>query len=226
MPQYSFEFDFSGFNVKGDKYNDNCNTVILHGAGKSSRARFKKLRHALNKKGLSSMSFDFVGHGESEGELKNSSLEKRFEQAKLTIKQHSPDFSTLIASSMSAYTAIKLTEIFPIKNLILMVPAVYTSKAYTLTFGPSFSKTIREKNSWLNSDAFSILKEFKGNLLIIAAQNDEVIPPLVLERIYSSASSAKSKKLHIIPNAEHRNLFPKIGDFDLSLDLIHTMSKT
>jgi len=226
MPQYSFEFDFSGFNVKGDKYSNNCNTVILHGAGKSSRARFKKLRHALNQKGLSSMSFDFVGHGESEGELINSSLEKRFEQAKFIIKQQSPDFSTLIASSMSAYTAIKLTEIFPIKNLILMVPAVYTSKAYTLTFGSSFSKTIREENSWLDSDAFSILKEFKGNLLILAAQNDEVIPPLVLERIYSSASSAKSKKLHIVPNGEHRNLFPKTCDFDLGLDLIHTMSKT
>jgi len=226
MPQYSFEFDFSGFNVKGDKYSNNCNTVILHGAGKSSRARFKKLRHALNQKGLSSMSFDFVGHGESEGELINSSLEKRFEQAKFIIKQQSPDFSTLIASSMSAYTAIKLTEIFPIKNLILMVPAVYTSKAYTLTFGSSFSKTIREENSWLDSDAFTILKEFKGNLLILAAQNDEVIPPLVLERIYSSASSAKSKKLHIVPNGEHRNLFPKTCDFDLGLDLIHTMSKT
>ena len=59
----TFEFDFDGFNTKGDKYSDNCNTVVLHGAGKSSRTRFNKLRDSLNIKGLPSMSFDFIGHG-------------------------------------------------------------------------------------------------------------------------------------------------------------------
>lgn len=220
----TFDFNFNGFNTKGDKYSDNSNTVVLHGAGNSSRLRFVKLRDSLNKKGLSSMSFDFIGHGETEGKMFNSSLEKRSEQAKIAITQHAPNFSTLIGSSMSGYTAIKLTEIFPIKNLILMIPGVYTPKAYKIGFGPTFSKVIRVQNSWMNSDAFSILEKFKGNLLIIAAQNDSVIPTAVLENIYDSAICANTKKLHIVPNAEHSNLFPKESDFNLAINLIHNMT--
>jgi len=214
----TFEFNFDGFNTKGDKYSDNCNTVVLHGAGNSSRKRFEKLRNSLNKKGLPSMCFDFIGHGETEGKMSNSSLKKRFEQAQTAIKQHAPNSSTLIGSSMSGYTAIKLTEIFPIENLILMIPGVYTPQAYNLDFGPDFSKVIRIQNSWVDSDAFSILEKFNGNLLIIAAQNDSVIPTEVLEKIYNSATSANTKKLHIIPNAEHSNLFPL--EYDFNLDFI------
>lgn len=220
----TFEFDFNGFNIKGDKYSNNCNTVVLHGAGKSSRKRFEKLRDSLNKKGLSSMCFDFIGHGESEGKMSNSSLKKRSKQAEIAIKQHAPNFSTLIGSSMSAYTAIKLTKMFTIENLILMVPGVYTPKAYTLNFGPEFSKIIRVKKSWMDSDAFSILKKFKGNLLIIAAQNDSVIPNEILENIYDSAICANTKELHIVADAEHTNLFPKEGDFHLAMSLIHNMT--
>ena len=125
---------------------------------------------------------------------------------------------------MGAYTAIKITEIFPIENLILMIPGVYTPKAYKLSFGPNFSKVIRIQNSWVDSDAFSILKKFKGNLLIIAAQNDSVIPSEVLENIYNSATCTNTKRLHIIPNAEHSNLYPKESDFNLAIDLIHNMT--
>jgi len=222
----TFEFDFNGFNTKGDKYSNNCNTVVLHGAGKSSRIRFEKLRDSLNKKGLSSMCFDFIGHGESEGKMSNSSLEKRSEQAEIAIKQHAPNFSTLIGSSMSAYTAIKLTELFAIENLILMIPGIYTPKAYTLNFGPEFSKIIRVQNSWMDSDAFCILKKFKGNLLIIAAQNDSVIPNEILENIYDSAICANTKKLHIVPHAEHSNPFPKESDFNLAMGMIHNMTRS
>ena len=52
MKLNTFEVDFNGVNLKGDKYENNCNTVILHGAGNSSRVRFKKLRESLNVKGL------------------------------------------------------------------------------------------------------------------------------------------------------------------------------
>jgi len=156
--------------------------------------------------------------------MSDSSLEKRTLQAILAINQHAPKFSTVIGSSMSAYTAIKLTETFHIENLVLMVPAVYTPKAYNLSFGAEFSKVIRIKNSWLDSDAFTILEKFKGNLLIIAAQNDSVIPSDVLENIYNSASSVNTKKLHIIPNAEHLNLFPNESDFNVAVNMIHTMT--
>jgi pimeloyl-ACP methyl ester carboxylesterase len=43
--------------------------LILHGAGKSSRARFKRLAETLLKHyGVGSLIFDFPSHGESSGE--------------------------------------------------------------------------------------------------------------------------------------------------------------
>ncbi len=68
----------------------------------------------------------------------------------------------LIAASMGAYTAIRLTEIVSVKNLVLLVPAAYTPRAYHLPFGPAFSAAIRIPCSWKESDAYPILENFKG----------------------------------------------------------------
>jgi len=223
MELKKFEVNFQNYLLKGDKVEGNCETVFLHGAGQSSRKRFEKLRKSLNKKGCPSLCFDFIGHGETGGEMTDTSLDIRTKQAMSVIDEHSPQTINLIGSSMSAYTAIKLTEMFNVKNLVLMVPGVYTPKAYTVNFGSSFSKIIRVQNSWQNSDAFEILKKFKGNLLILAAQNDHVIPQELLTMLVDSAINANSKKLHIIQDAEHKNLFPKEGDFESAVDMIHNI---
>jgi len=220
MKLKKFEVNFQGHFLKGDKVGVNCETVFLHGAGQSSRKRFDKLRKSLNKKGFSSLGFDFIGHGETGGEMTDTSLDIRTKQAISVIDEHSLQTLNLIGSSMSAYTAIKLTEIFSVENLVLLVPGIYTPKAYTVNFGSSFSEIIRVQNSWQDSDAFEILKKFKGNLLILAAQNDHVIPQELLTMLFDSAINANSKKLHIIQDAEHRNLFPKEGDFELAVDMI------
>ncbi len=223
MKLEKFEVNFQGHFLKGDKVGESCDTIFLHGAGQSSRKRFEKLRKNLNKKGFSSIGFDFIGHGETGGEMTDTSLNIRTKQALSVIDEHSPQILNLIGSSMSAYTAIKLTEMISVKNLVLMVPGVYTPKAYTVNFGSSFSRIIRLENSWHDSDAFDILKKFKGNLLILAAQNDNVIPQELLTMLFDSAINANSKKLHIVQDAEHRNLFPKEGDFELAVDMIHNI---
>jgi len=218
-----FEQNFDSTILKGDRSHNHCNTVILHGAGKSSRIRFSKLRKELHDRGLLSMSFDFIGHGETMGKITDTSLYLRTKQAQTVIDNYAENFSMLIGSSMSAYTAIKLTTVYEVKNLVLMVPAVYNSKAYKVQFGSEFSEIIREKNSWQDSDAFEILRKFTGNLLIIAAQNDKVIPHTVVEKIFNSAICAKSKKLHIINDAEHINLFPTEHDFENVVEMLALM---
>jgi len=223
MKLKTFEVEFGKYTLQGDKYIHSCDTVFLHGAGSASRKRFEKLREYLNANDLPSVSFDFIGHGETGGDMTDTSLHIRTLQASSVIKEHSSQVLNLIGSSMSAYTAIKLTEIYNVQNLVLMVPGIYTPKAYTINFGSSFSEVIRVKNSWLDSDAFEILKEFKGNLLIIAAQKDDVIPPEILTKLFDSAINVNSKKLHIVKDAEHRNLFPNEGDFELTADMIYKM---
>ncbi len=209
----------------GDAYEDRCDTLILHGAGQSSRKRFSRMRESLNASGVPSVCFDFIGHGETGGDIKATSLQERTEQAAAVIRHTCTEPLTLIAASMGAYTAIKLIEIFPVKNMILLVPAVYTPLAYHLPFGLGFSAAIRVPGSWRESDAFAILEKFKGNLLVVAAQNDHVIPAQVITKIHDSAKHAGTNRVYTVPNSEHLSLFPTAQDFNSTIDRIIEMQK-
>ena len=218
-----FKLPFGNHVLQGDAYGNRCRAIVLHGAGKSSRSRFSRLRTFLNAKGLSTVSFDFIGHGATGGRLGESSLHDRTDQASAVIDRACAEPLTLIGASMSGYTAIRLTETFAVDNLVLLVPAVYTPKAYDMAFGPAFSAAIRSPGSWRNSDAFNLLSAFRGNLLIVAAESDEVIPVEVTEKIYQSATTAKARRLHVVPGSRHLSLFPLDQDLRCAVDMIIDM---
>jgi esterase/lipase len=104
---------------------------------------------------------------------------------------------------MGGYTAVKLLEYYPVKNLILVVPAMYDSKAYKVSFNNGFTEIIRRPQSWGDSDAWQILSEYEGRLFIIAAEKDNVIPLAVVNKIYNSAVNAEKRFLFIAPQATH-----------------------
>jgi pimeloyl-ACP methyl ester carboxylesterase len=217
---HTFKLPWENTLLCGDSYQAGCNTIVLHGAGKSSRSRFSRLRDTLHQRGIPTAAFDFIGHGETGGELLGSTLCERTEQAAAVIRYACREPLTLIAASMSGHTAIKLTEIFDVENLVLLVPAVYTSRAYHLPFGPEFSAAIRVPESWRESDAFDVLAEFKGKLLIVAAECDGAIPAEVPQRMYSAAGTAADRMLHVIPDAGHTSLFLRDQDFHCMVDMI------
>jgi hypothetical protein len=230
--QHLIQVDFGAHTVIGDVFsrNDSSRVLVLHGAGNSNRGRFQMLREQLYAKGISSAAFDFVGHGDTGGDLKSSSLRSRTRQAcrvvdSLNWKQ---PFS-VIGASMSAYTSVKLLEHYQIKTLILLVPAMYTSLAYTVPFNGGFSSIIRQPQSWIRSDAWRILADYTGRILIVAGENDPIIPRDVIKRIYDSAVNATERRLYIAPNASHfvftdlRANDPK--EFDHVFDQICNMLK-
>lgn len=221
----TFEIPFGSSLLRGDHYAAACRTIVLHGAGKSARERFRRLRRALKDSGIPSASFDFIGHGETGGSLLGSTLHERTDQAAAVIRHACREPLTLIGASMSGYTAVRLTEEFAVDNLILLVPAVYTPRAYDLPFGPAFSAAIRTPGSWQGSDAFTILSRFEGNLLIVAAESDDVIPREIPESIFAAAQKASSRRLHIVPGSGHLSLFPRERDFRLVLEMITEMCR-
>jgi esterase/lipase len=201
-----FRVDFEDRTLAGDVISKNSRpeVLILHGAGNADRKNFRLFRQELLNHEISSAAFDFVGHGDTGGELKCSSLISRTEQAcsvvdSLNIEQ---PFS-VIGASMGAYTAVKLLECYQIKNLVLIVPAMYDSKAYQVAFNKGFTEIIRRPQSWDHSDAWQILSEYKGRLFIIAAENDQVIPSGVVNRIYDSAVKAEKRTLYFAPQTSH-----------------------
>jgi len=179
--------------------------LCLHGGGlDANRSRFQLIRQQLATNGVSSLAFDFVGFGESSGEISAASLSSRVEQVKTIINtKHFKQPPSIIASSMSGYVAIKSAESQKIENIILIAPAIYTKKSYKVLFGPEFTKLIRRPDSWRDSDAWKTLSNYYGNLLVFEAENDQIIPHEVIDLIYDSAQRAAFKRRIVIKSATH-----------------------
>lgn len=179
--------------------------VFLHGAGIGVKEMIYNVSAPILNSGSNILSIDFSGHGESSGELKKSSLQKRVIEAKASIDKFSPNGPLIVCgASMGGYIAIRMLELYEIETLILFCPALYGAKAYAVPFDCGFSEIIRSPNSWQNTDVLGLLENFSGKLLIIMGENDEVIPPGVIELINKHTPKAIKKEIYIIPNCPHR----------------------
>ena len=85
------KINYKGAILVGDKLENprGSKIVLLHGGGLSaSRKRFNKIRNELFVKGYSTFSFDFIGHGETLGDILESNLISRTKQAEEFINAH------------------------------------------------------------------------------------------------------------------------------------------
>lgn len=178
--------------------------LVLHGAGQAQRSHHTDLRLSLATDGVASTAFDFIGHGETGGALAGSSLASRLEQAGQVAATLPDGPLALLGSSMGAYVALRLLERVECSHLVLVVPGVYTPQAFVVPFGPAFSTVLRQPDSWRDSDAWSRLAAFRGHLLIVAAERDEVIPAEIPQRLMDAAVNAASRTVHVVPAAPHR----------------------
>jgi pimeloyl-ACP methyl ester carboxylesterase len=222
-----FDVPFDGHTLKADHYvgHDSNRILYLHGAGASTRHGHHLLRHALQQRGLGSVCFDAIGHGETGGALQQSSVASRTRQAQAVLAARAvPEPLVVFGSSMGAYNAIRLTEHHLIDALVLIVPGVYTPAAYEVPFGPDFSTVIRRERSWIDSDAWEILARFEGRLLVIHAEHDATIPLEISDRLFGAATRAASRQLHIVQGAEHNRLWSLLEetphDFNAAIGMI------
>lgn len=214
--------------LMGDTYGDIPSHVLfLHGGGvNSNRHSFDPIREFLLKRGITSCAFDFIGHGDTGGSIQKTNLSDRTDQALSIIRSNflrTP--LCIVAASMSGYTALRLLQSCTVNKLILVVPAVYMREAYRINFGTAFSNTIRQHRSWINSDAWEIIQKFTGELLIIFAEHDNVVPPDIVQKLYSSATHTTYKHTHLVPNSPHKILdflYDRPATFYKVADLIST----
>jgi uncharacterized protein len=171
------------------------NVVILHGAGASNRARYYPFAEEILKHDYGVVLFDFTGHGESSGELKDSSLNDRKEQAIQVIEKLLPKDSDfiLVGFSMSGQTVCDLLPLFHgrLKTILLGCPAVYTKDAANIQFKDNeFRTLIRTNGSWKNSTALENLARFSGKTFIAYGGQDEIIPKEVINTLKTTAKNS------------------------------------
>lgn len=180
------------------------NFVFLHGAGVGNKQRIFSVSDTLVQNGISILSIDFSGHGESSGDIKQSSLAKRVSEARTAIELFAaPSGLTICGSSMGGYVALKMLEYFDTTNLILIAPAIYSRKALDVRFDSGFTEIIREPGSWQDSDVLEPLETFKGSLLIVIGKNDTVIPPGVVDLLDQHSPQTTKKEIIYIPDCDH-----------------------
>ncbi|MBA4709830.1 alpha/beta fold hydrolase [Aquitalea aquatica] len=209
LPRQAFSLPFATTLLRGDCCNSPAplrHLLLLHGAGQADRSSYLPLRQHLQSQRVASSAFDFIGHGETGGSLLGSSLRQRVEQALAVYRHCHADNKpvALLGSSMGAYIALHLLEQLPCSHLILQVPGAYTPQAFDVPFGPAFSAMLRQPLSWLDSDAWSRLQQFRGHVLIVAAKQDAVIPRSLIEKLYASTSQCRSSQLLWLAGAGHQ----------------------
>jgi alpha-beta hydrolase superfamily lysophospholipase len=226
-PIEQFGVPFDGHILRGDHYvgGRSNHTVLLHGAGASTRRMHHLLRNALQQRGVGTTCFECVGHGDTGGELAQSSVASRTRQAQAVIAARAVDQPlALIGISMGAYNAIRLTQTHAVDALVLMVPGVYTPAAYEVPFGPAFSAVIRRERSWAGTDAWDILARFEGSLLVVAAEHDAVIPIEICERLVASAVRARQRELMVVQGGQHNRVWALLAEqparFDAALERV------
>lgn len=194
-----FEQTYLHGNILGAANKITPDILFLHGNELSEEANdFFLLRQFLLKRaGISSCAFDFVGHGNTGGDWASSSLYHRTCQAGDVAEAcfDSKPFM-IVAAGAGAYTAIRLTELFPINNLILITPSVHAPENYLTCFGEIGEQSLEGSFlvDWERTDAWSIIEKFRGGVSIIGASETKTTFSAVISRLYSHSVRASGRQ--------------------------------
>jgi pimeloyl-ACP methyl ester carboxylesterase len=183
--------------------------VVLHGAGTSDKRRLTGLLSDVAARGHHALAFDFSGHGDSSGRLAESSLRRRFLQARAVVDGHVPAGHRLavIGFSMSGQTVADLVRHYGsrVASIGLCAPAVYAADAWTVPFGAGFTEIIRTPESWRTSPALGVFRSLSGRAVLATPATDAVIPPAVTEAVAGALGTSRSRFTRLTyPDAEHR----------------------
>ncbi|GAA4291948.1 hypothetical protein GCM10023086_01440 [Streptomyces venetus] len=167
--------------------------VHLHGFGTTaSRHAVRYLLDDLAGHGHSSLTFEFSGNGESTGELEQTTLRQRRNEslaaARLLAEDRRP---VLIGTSMGAHLAAWTVPDLRPRALALFCPAAYPDSEADVRFGQERARP----GPYADSPAFAGIREFDGDLLIVAGDHDQVVPGSVIDAYLAHSVKARSRRL-------------------------------
>lgn len=185
--------------------------VLLHGAGNGSKERLLPLLSEFVSRGCRGLAFDFSGHGESTGALRELSLRRRFEQTVAVIGARVPADGPLIVVgfSMSGQTVADVVAHYGkrVAAVGLCAPAVYAREAWDVPFGEGngrFSEIIRRPDGWREAPALEVLRAYEGRAVLAVPGTDAVIPPAVTQAVQDALAERSRFTRFEVPDAEHR----------------------
>jgi len=183
--------------------------VFYHGSG-SKRERYMPAAEALAKEGVLTLAFDFRGCGESDGIFEEQTHSDAIEDAKagldfLLSQNVDKERVGICGGSFGGYLAGYILPDYVIKSLVFRVPAAFSDRFLSSRIKrDNESKFFEDKNNWDTSSSYKNISKFKGPILILKAENDEMVPAEVVDAYYNRATSSIKKELRVIKGADHR----------------------
>lgn len=175
--------------------------LTLHGLGKTAtRHTIRYVLDDLAGQGHASICFEFSGNGDSTGALEEATLRRRRDEALAVSRYLAPgEQPVLIGTSMGGHLACWLAPVLRPRGLVLFCPAAYPGDAADQKFDGSLARP----GCYADSPAYAGIAEFTGDLLIVGARNDAVVPAEVLDGYFARAKHARTRRLIWLDDCDH-----------------------
>lgn len=189
MKQTTTDIPCVGYSVKADIYEGSDDGAVLLSligrTSKRTKQRYYDFLPRLAKElGITSVIFDYTGHGDSPFDIEELSPAQHFLEVIRVydwMKQKYPDRKFfVIGSSYGGFLATQLTKYRKFDGLILRAPAIYKpSEFYTLMKNENRDGTQafrRNADALAKHPLLARASQFGGNVLLVVHENDEQIP--------------------------------------------------
>lgn len=180
--------------------------VIYHGRG-SSRKRYLEFGKRLAENGTLNLVFDFRGCGESDGVLEEGTQRMGIDDARAGIEflldqDIDKNRVGIVGSSFGGFVGAVVVGEHKVKSAVFRAPAVYPDQTLD-TYVDSIEDLNFSKEDWLNSIAYKGIQKFKGSLLLVESEKDEVVKSWVVKAYFENAINASKKELFVQKCAPH-----------------------
>lgn len=186
--------------------------LFVHGWGGSQQHDLVRAREAAGI-GCECLTFDLRGHERTAKQWENVSREQNLADVVAAYdwlvarRNIDPEAIAVVGISYGGYLASLLTALRPVRWLALRSPALYKDEGWEL---PKRQLHDAELPAWrrraLESDENRALRAcvaFKGDVLLVQAEHDVIVPPAVTRNYAVAFRHARSLTTRVIPNADH-----------------------
>jgi uncharacterized protein len=208
----TIDIDCKGYAVKADVYEGSKDGAILLALiGRTSRRtkrRYYDFLTRLGKElGITTVIFDYTGHGDSPFDIEELSPAQHFLEVITVfdwIKKNYPNRKTfVIGSSYGGFLATQLTKYRKFDGLILRAPALYRpSDFYTLMKNEDRKATQafrRDVAALAKHPLLARASQFEGDVLLVVHEKDEQIP----KETTDAYANAFKPKVIVVEGASH-----------------------
>lgn len=194
--------------------------VFYHGRG-SSRKRYLEISKRLADRGFTALAFDFRGCGESDGKFEDKTQRMGTEDARAGLEfilGQNVDRNRIgiMGTSFGGFvTALIIPDFSFVKSIVLRVPAIYPDEILDIHVINISDYSNIDRERWESSAAFKGITTFKGDLLVIQSEKDEVVDPWIVQKYFNDANKTRQRKLVIQKGAGHnlRENKPALEEF-------------